>query len=425
MEHLTRQQRKAVAVYHEFPKPFWTLVTATFIDRLGGALLFPFFALYLTNRFGIGMSEVGILFAIWALSSFPGSLLGGALADRTGRKSLLIFSLLASSLSTLAMGFVGTIEAFYLLALVSGVFTEVGGPAYNAMVADLLPERQRAQGYGIIRVAFNASVTLGPAIGGFLASRSYLLLFVIDAIISALVAVVVYVAMPETKPQAHPDAEKESVARTFAGYGVPLRDRIFMMFLAASMLAGLVYLNMNTTLGVYLRDDHGISESMYGLILSLNAIMVVFLQFPITRRVTPYPPFMIVAIGTALYAIGFAMYGFTSTYGLFLLAMVVITIGEMMIAPVSQAIVANLAPEEMRGRYMAVSGFAWGIPFAVGPMIAGSIMDNYDSRLLWYLCGVVGMLSVGMYLYLDRSTHLAPQPSGATVTADPPADPAG
>jgi len=425
MQHLGRQQRKVVDLYREFPKPFWTLVGATFVDRLGGALLFPFFALYLTDRFQIGMSEVGVLFAIWSLAAFPGNLLGGALADRMGRKYLLIFSLLASSLSTLAMGFVSSLQAFYLLALVSGVFTEVGGPAYNAMVADLLPERQRAQGYGILRVAFNVSVVLGPAIGGLLAARSYLLLFVIDAVISAAVALFVWLAMPETRPAPHPDAKPESVGQTFAGYLVPLRDRVFLLFLLAGMLAWFVYMNMNTTLGVYLRDDHGIAENLYGLILSLNAVMVVLLQFPITRWITPYRPMIVIAVGTALYAVGFAMYGVTSTYAMFLLAMVVITIGEMMIAPVYQAVVADLSPEAMRGRYMAVSGFAIGIPYAIGPLIAGNIMDNHDSRLLWYLCGVVGMISVLVYLYLDRLVHPAPRPAEAGLAADPPASTPG
>lgn len=410
MNFLSGQHQKATALYREFPRPFWTLVVATFIDRLGGALIFPFFALYLTDRFGIGMAQVGLLFAIWSLSSFPGSFLGGALADRIGRKYLIIFSLLASSLSTLAMGFVDSIEAFYVLALVSGIFTEVGGPAHNAIVADLLPEKQRAQGYGIIRVAFNISATLGPAIGGLLAARSYLLLFVIDALVSALVALYIFIAMPETKPAPREDAPQESIGRTFAGYLVPLRDRIFIVFLIAGMLSWFVYMNMNTTLGVYLRDDHGISEYLYGLILSMNAIMVVFLQFPITRRISPYPPMLVLAVGTALYAVGFAMYGFTTTYALFLVAMVIITIGEMLIAPVSQSVVANLSPEHMRGRYMAVAGFSAGISFAFGPMVAGNIMDNYDSRLLWLMCGLVGAMSVLLYLYLNRATHLQPQP---------------
>ncbi len=425
MQYLANQQRKALSLYREFPKPFWTLVGATFVDRLGGALLFPFFALYLTDRFQIGMSEVGLLFAIWSLAAFPGNLLGGALADRMGRKYLLIFSLLASSLSTLAMGFVTSLDAFYLLALVSGVFTEVGGPAYNAMVADLLPERQRAQGFGILRVAFNVSVVMGPAIGGLLAARSYLLLFVIDAVISAIVALIVWLAMPETRPEPHPDAQPESVGRTFAGYLVPLRDRIFLLFLLAGMLAWFVYMNMNTTLGVYLRDDHGIAENLYGLILSLNAIMVVFLQFPITRWIAPYRPMRVIAAGTALYAVGFAMYGFTSTYVMFLMAMVVITVGEMLIAPVYQAEVADLSPEAMRGRYMAVSGFAIGIPYAIGPLIAGNIMDNHDSRLLWYLSGIVGMISVLVYLYLDRLVHPSPRPAEAGRAADSPVSSAG
>jgi MFS family permease len=129
-------------------------------------------------------------------------------------------------------------------------------------------------------------------------------------------------------------------------------------------------MNMNTTLGVYLRDVHGTPESAYGLILSLNAAMVVFLQFPITRRIEDYPPMLMMALGSALYAIGFAMYGFISVYWLFLVAMVIITIGEMLVAPVSQAVVANLAPDDKRGRYMAVFGFSFGIPFGswMGPI---------------------------------------------------------
>ncbi len=110
---------------------------------------------------------------------------------------------------------------------------------------------------------------------------------------------------------------------------------------------------------------------------------------------------------------------------MFLMAMVVITVGEMLIAPVYQAEVADLSPEAMRGRYMAVSGFAIGIPYAIGPLIAGNIMDNHDSRLLWYLSGVVGMISVLVYLYLDRLVHPSPRPAEAGRAADSPVSSAG
>jgi len=402
---MLKQVEKAKNVYAEYPPTFWTLVTITFIDRVGGAMIFPFFALYLTRKFGVGMTEVGVLFAVFSLSGFISSTIGGALTDRLGRKGIVIFSLIASSFSAVAMGLVNSFEAFFVLSLTVGILSDVAGPAHNAMVADILPEKQRAQGYGIIRVAFNLSVTIGPVIGGLLATRSYLSLFIADAVISLITAILVWRFMPETKPQSSEDAPQESMAGTFGGYFRVFRDLPFVMFIGACMLMTLVYINMNTTLGVYLRDVHGIPESGYGYIISLNAAMVVLFQFWITRRIEKLPPLLMMAFGTALYAIGFAMYGFISTYFLFMLAMVVITVGEMVVAPVGQALVARFAPEDMRGRYMAVFGFSWGIPFAIGPYMAGLVLDNYDPRWLWYIAGVIGMLAVLGFLALHRRTE--------------------
>jgi MFS family permease len=399
-------------VYQDYPRPFWTLVIVTFIDRLGGFLLYPFFALYITRKFGVGMTEVGVLFALFSFSSFLGTLLGGALTDRLGRKGMLIFSLLATSLSSVMMGLVNSLEVFYLLATVSGIFTDSGGPARQAIVADLLPEGQRAEGYGILRVAFNVSAAVGPAIGGFLATRSYLMLFIADAVISGLTSIIVWRALQETLPESGPETGRQSLTSTFRGYGQVLRDSLFMMFIGGCILMDLVYMNMNTTLGVYLRDSQGIPESGYGLILTLNAVMVVFLQFPITRRIKGFPPMVMMAFGTALYAVGFAMYGWVSSYMLFMLAMAVITIGEMLVAPVSQALVAAFAPEAMRGRYMAVFGFTWGIAFAIGPMLAGAVMDHADPRLLWYAAGLVGLLACLAFLWLNRVSEPAAAGAG-------------
>ncbi|MEE8122410.1 MAG: MFS transporter, partial [Anaerolineales bacterium] len=130
--------------------------------------------------------------------------------------------------------------------------------------------------------------------------------------------------------------------------------------------------------------------------------MVVLFQFPITRVIEKLPPMRMMALGSALYAVGFAMYGFVSTYTLFLLAMGIITIGEMLVAPVGQALIARFAPEDMRGRYMAIAGFSYGIPYAVGPLFAGLILDNADPRLLWWAAGIVGMMAVSMFLWLHR-----------------------
>jgi len=164
-------------------------------------------------------------------------------------------------------------------------------------------------------------------------------------------------------------------------------------------------MNMNTTLGVYLRNVHGIPESGYGWILSLNAAMVVLFQFPITRRIEKRPPMRMMALGAALLAIGFAMYRFFAAYVMFLTAMAVITLGEMVMVPVSNALVFQFAPQEMRGRYSYVYGLSWGISFAAGPVLAGLIMDNLDPNLLWYACGILGLVATLGFLALNRRSR--------------------
>ena len=399
---IKRRRRDIRNLYREYRRSFWILMGATFVDRLGGALLFPFFALYITQKFNVGMTEVGVLFALFSLSSFVGSFLGGALTDRVGRRRILIFGLLASSFSTLLMGFIESLQAFYVLALIAGIFTDVAGPAHQAMVADLVPEQKRAEGFGIMRVAFNLAVVIGPAIGGLMAARSYQLLFVSDAIISTITAGIVYFFLRETKPQARSDARPETVGATFKGYGRVLRDSTFMLFVFMCILMGLVYMNMHTTLGVYLRDVYAVPEAGYGALLSINALLVVLLQFPISHRITDRPPLLMMAFGTALYAVGFGMYGMVSSSAAFVLAMVIITLGEMIVSPVAQSLVARFAPEDMRGRYMAIFGISWSIPFMIGPLLAGLILDNLNPNLLWYAAGFVGFLSVLGFLYLHR-----------------------
>jgi len=398
-------------IYGEYPRNFWTVTATLFIDHVGGALIFPFIGLYITAKFQVGMIEIGQLFTLLAITGVFGSTMGGAMTDKFGRKAMIIFGLVTSASSALILGFAEDMMVIYLTGGIIGLFGNIGGPAQQAMIADLLPEEKRADGFGILRVVINLAVTIGPAIGGVLATYSYIWLFLIDAVASTITAVIVFLIIPETKPELSPDKPGENMLETLGGYLKVSRDRLFMIFMFACTLMTLAYIQMNTTLSVFLRDVHGIPDQGYGYLLSLNAGMVVLLQFWITRRIKHSPPMMAMSLGTLLYAIGFSMYGFVSTYSLFILAMVIITIGEMLVAPVGQALVANLAPEEMRGRYMAMFGFSWTITFALGPLAAGLVMDNYNPNWVWYASGLVSIMAIGGYLFLhfkasERLTHI-------------------
>lgn len=389
------------AQFRNYSTNFWILILVTFVDRLGGAILFPFFTLYITSKFDVGMTTVGILFGVFSITSLVGNTIGGALTDRLGRKSMLIFGLVMSATSSLWMGLVDDLQLFFFGAVVVGLFANVGGPAQQAMVADLLPEEQRAEGFAILRITANLAVAIGPAIGGFLAAINYLYLFVTDAVTSTVVAIAIFFILPETAIILK-GRKRESMAQTFGGYSKPLTDGFFLLFMLASTLMGVVYIQMNSTLAVYLRDIHSVSERGFGWIMTLNASMVVFLQYATTRRFRGYDDFKVMASGTLLYALGFSMYGFVSDYSMFLFAMVIITIGEMMIAPVTQATVARIAPATMRGRYMAVYSYTWIVSGAIGPYLAGLIFDSavIGSQWLWYAAGLVGLVSAGLFLFL-------------------------
>ncbi len=392
-------------LFREYPKQFWLLLGASFIDGLGGALLLPFFTLYVTARFDVGMTTVGIIFGIFSISAIVGSGIGGALSDRFGRKRMIIFGLASSALITVGMGFANDIRLFFLAAVFVGLFANMGDPARQAMVADLLRPEQRADGYGLMRVVMNLAVTIGPAIGGFMAARSYLTLFITDAVASSITAVIVLIFIKETMPALEEGEERESFTKTFTGYLAALKDKVFMVFIAASILVTIVYMQMNTTLSVYLRDVHNVPPQHFGWLISMNALMVVLFQFFITRKTRRFRPLHVIAAGALLYAIGFGMYGVTASYAFFILAMIFITIGEMLIAPVSQSVVSMLAPEAMRGRYMAVFGFSWAIPAAVGPLLAGLIMDYSNPDWVWYAAFLLAIIAVATFLWLSSRTR--------------------
>ncbi|MEA4908177.1 MAG: MFS transporter [Anaerolineaceae bacterium] len=387
-------------IYHEFPQKFWVVVLVSFVDRVGATLLFPFLSLYITQRFGVGMTQAGIILGLFSVFGLLGGMIGGALTDRFGRRKLILFGLVFSALSTLAFGFVNQFNVLYPLAVVVGLLSEIAGPAHSAMIGDILPEKQRQEGFGLLRIAGNMAWIIGPTIGGFVANRSFFTLFVMDAVVSCLVAVLFYLLIPETQPQKEEGEARESILDTFRGYGMVMRDFAFVAFLVAGILMGTVYQQMYNTLSVYLRDYHGIQPQGYGFLLTVSAIVVIFFQLSITRSIKRRPPFLLMGLGTLFYMVGFAMFGFVSAYALFALAIVVITLGEMIIMPTSQALAVNFAPEEMRGRYMALYGLIWMIPATIGPGAAGYILDHYNPNLLWYVGGALCAVSAFSFYLL-------------------------
>ncbi len=402
-------------VYNEFPRLFWIVVGTRFVDALGSTLLFPFFALYITQKFGVGMTQAGVLLGMSSLFGLVGSMAGGALADKFGRRRLILFGLVFSAISSLSLGLANDIRALYPLIIVVGLLSHVAGPAHEAMLVDILPEAKRQEGYGILRVVFNYAWIFGTALGGFIAARSFLALFVIDSVISCIVAVLIFRLLPETHPKVEEKREnEESLWQTVLGYRVVLKDFSFVAFTFVGMLALIVYQQQYSTLAVYMRNVHGIDSQGFGVILSITGLQVVLFQFLISRIIRRRPAFLMMAVSAFIFAIGFFMYGIVSNFMMFTVAAVIVCLGEMFFFPTSSVLAASFAPEDMRGRYMAVSGLVWSIPATVGPAAAGYIIDNYNPNLVWYIGGFICLIAaIGYYtihLRLGEQKRFAPPP---------------
>jgi predicted MFS family arabinose efflux permease len=401
--------------YNQYPRLFWIVVGTLFIDSLGSTLLFPFFALYITQKFGVGMTQAGVLLGMSSLFGLIGSIIGGALADRFGRRKLILFGLIFSALSSLLFGLAWEIRMLYGLVVIVGLLSRIAAPAQDAMLADILPESKRQEGFGITRVAFNYAWIFGTALGGLVAAHSFMALFVLDAVLSLIVAGILFRFLPETKPSIPAETkQEETFLKTVKGYRQVLRDLGYIVFTLAGMLVLVVYQQQYSSLAVYLKDVHNISPRVYGIMLSVAGLEVVLFQLWVSRQTRKHPPFLMMVLGSLFFMAGFAMFGFVQQAGLFLVAVTIITIGEMVMFPTNKALAVNFSPEDMRGRYMAIYDLGWTIPSTLGPAAAGLILDNFDPNLLWVvgglLCAIAAAGFYGMHLWLGAQARFVPVP---------------
>jgi MFS family permease len=405
------------SAFAQYPRPFWVLFWGTLISSSGNALVYPFLTIYFRQRFEMSMTTIGVYLSANAFVGLLSGALGGSLADRFGRRNVMAASLLLTAVVTVGWGLATDLTLLLVLIMLNGLVGPLYNPASQAMVADIVAPDKRAEAYGLIRVISNLGHVIGPSIGGLLAARSYSILFVCAAVAELIFFVIVVTMLSETRPESR-HAEQGSDGGM--SYAPVLRDLPFVAVCATTVLAVLVYAQMNTTFPIYMKEHFGIAEDQYGLLIALNPLMVVTLQFSITRWTTRYRRTSILALSAALFAIGFGSLGLGRTLWHFAASLAIWTVGEMTMVPVSSALVADLAPETMRGRYMAVSNITWSIGWMLGPLWAGLVSDNLGMTQVWTISLVLGILATVGYLVLGRK-----MPARANASQHAPADALG
>jgi len=406
-----------------YPRQFWVLTLGIFIYVGAAALAFPFEAIYLREELGTSMTMIGVVFGLVPLSVMPFQFWGGQLTDRLGRRVIIMSSVLVGVVWFVGFAFVTQLwQVAILVALESALGWPLFQTASNAMIADLLPPERRQEGFGLTRVAMNLGVVLGPALAGLAWGWgvTYRELFLAAAAGCALMVVMMLAWIRESRPQSALEPHRHVDAHGRSGYRIVLHDRVFLSFCAVAVLAVFCFGNFGSIFAVYVTDFLGVAKAEWGYLLALNAGVVTLVQYPLVRALRHKNRMILLAVSSALLALGLGGSAFAGTLWSLVILIVVMSIGESLLAPVSSAEVSDLAPEAVRGRYMGVWTVVWNGGAALGPAFGGWAMDTYGGREAFASLLVIGLTGAAGFLALAprwRRRRAAAKTAEVRVTA--------
>jgi MFS family permease len=380
----------------------YILVFLGFLFSLGRNIAFPYLAMFLAGKtqnggLGFDSSLVGLMLMTGGFASTFALPFTGSLCDRFGRKIMMMSSLIPQILLTIGFAYVHTYLEFLLLYATLGIVMALFDPAYGAMIADLVQPEKREQVYGLSYMVGNIGFMAGLPIGGLIASMSgYSVLYLYAAIFVSAAAAGLCLLIRESKPHEVAKVEVSSDVTPI------FRDRIFILFCLMGALTIVVYSQLYSLLSVY-TDYLGFEPYVFGFLSSIAGAMVVTLQIPIrlgTVRIGPTKAFI---IAQTLFGAGFIYFMVAANFSQLLVAIAVLTVGEIIFFPASSAFVANLAPAGMRGRYLALMGLFFGIGGSTASLTVFSIYGMLANKsLVWGILGTLGFAILPGYLMLFK-----------------------
>ena len=385
---------------NDYPRQFWLLFWGMLISTVGASMIWPFFMIYTSERLSLPLTTVAFIMTVNAAMGLIFSFIAGPIIDRVGRKWVMVISLCVNGFAYIMMSQADTLAAFVVLMGLSGAFNPLYRVGADAMMADLIHPEKRVDAYSLLRMSNNVGVAVGPAVGGVIATLSYNLAFFFAAGGMIAYGLLITIFARETLP---PRLETDGLHKErFGGYGLILRDRQFMSFIGAFTLTQMCASLIWVLLAVYAKQNYNVPESLYGLIPTTNALMVVFLQLGVTKIVKRHPPLFMISAGTLLYAVGVGSISLGQGFAAFWVSMVIFTFGELMLTPTATTLAANLAPPDKRGRYMSLYGLTWSVAAGIGPVMGGFLNDNVGPKSIWHGGFLIGLLSASIFMVLAR-----------------------
>lgn len=381
----------------------WVLSFGWLVSAIGFAASLPFIAIYFNEEYGIELTEIGLFFLAMAVVRSAFQLVGGEVADRVSRRWLLVWSQLtrAGAFAFIALG----IEydwGFWAVAvglLVNSMLGALFHPVANALVSDLLPAKERLDGYAITRSAGNLGWAIGPAIGGFASASSYAVLFWISTAITVVSGFIFMIWLRS------PDTERNLERFRLRDLLAIKDDKRLAIHSVLVLLLYLVVAQLIVPFSVYTVEMVGISKAELGYLYTLNGLLVVILQLPITRLLVNMKLTTQLALGAVLYFVGYSAMGFLGGVVTLGIALTIVTVGECAMSPPALALTSRMAPAGRMGRYMGIFGFFTMSAWSLGPLYGGFILDHlgHDHVTAWIAIASLALVAALGFVLFGRT----------------------
>jgi MFS family permease len=380
------------------PGQYWILFGGTLVNRMGSFVI-PFLAIYL-RQMGYDAGTTSVTLAAYGAGALVAGVAGGYLADRIGRKPTMLISCAGAAASMLVLSQARALPGLVSMTFMTGLLTAMYGPPAGALIADLVPPRLRVRAFSCQRLAINLGFAIGMALAGFLATRSFLALFIGDAGTTLVLGLILFFGLKKRPPV---------VAKSGAGWGPALRhmrrNTAFKLATVASFLMSAVFWQMSSSYGLQATQGAGLDERAYGLLMGFNGLMIVCFELSITNYSRRFSPVKVMALGYLLIGLGMAANALGANLPVLVTSMAIFTLGEMIAMPVGSGYMAALAPDEMRGRYQGVMSMTFSAATMLGPSL-GIQLYEASPLALWLGLLTLSCIAAGLVLatgrWLDR-----------------------
>lgn len=384
------------------PRGVWIVFASTLVNRAGSMVL-PFLILYLTRDRGFSAGHAGFILFLYGVGAIVAAPLAGRLTDRFGAVPLMRASLLLSGSMLLVYPLARTMPSIVVATLALAMLTEAFRPAAMSFFGESVEPAQRKSAFAVYRLAINLGMSVGPAVGGFLATRSFKYLFFADGATSlAAAAVLAFASLPRRPGRRHVPEAGLSTATRFRLTAAPHTDPRFLFFLACVLPVTIVFFQHMSSMPLFIVRDLHLSAATFGLLFSLNTLIIVAIEVPLNAVTAHWPHRRTLALGAILSGAGFGAMAFATGVPTLAATVVLWTFGEMLFFPASAAFAADVAPDARRGEYGGLYTMVFSVAFAIGPWAGTVVLERFGARVLWGATFVLGLIAAAMFGRLDE-----------------------